>query len=110
LKGGDRRQAVVRQPAQGRRACDVENWDDSTRIREDRSVAREQERHSLRRERLGRRRGGPRFAREGPRVFLAGRTLAALDRMVELGHVEALSHEAVRRTLKNSLKPHLKRQ
>jgi hypothetical protein len=33
------------------------------------------------------------------------------DRMVKLGHVESLSYETVRRTLKkNELKPHLKRQ
>ncbi len=29
------------------------------------------------------------------------------DKAVELGIVESVSHETVRRTLKNSLKPHL---
>jgi hypothetical protein len=32
------------------------------------------------------------------------------DRMVELGHVESVSYETLHRTLKNRLKPHLKRQ
>src|SRR5215217_8131162 len=46
-------------------------------------VAREQERRDLRGGGQGRRRGRPRFRRKGARVFLAGRTLATLDKVAE---------------------------
>jgi hypothetical protein len=43
-----------------------------------------------------------------------GRELSSLrllaDRMVELGYADEPSYETVRRTLKNELKPHVKRQ
>ena len=69
------------------------------------NVAREQERRSLRRERLGRRRRCRLFAREGAKVFLAGRTLATLEEVAEeisaaggvteTAQVDALDEEAV---------------
>jgi len=60
---------------------EVSRWNPASRRY--RRVARGQERRHLRRGRLDRRCGSPVFAREGAKVFLAGRTRSKLEEVAE---------------------------